>query len=51
MWNPTRLRELLDTGSDVFPAGTTSNQHEFYPLFANTFILTIDATTALLHFS
>src|SRR5258706_16069766 len=37
MWNPTRLRELLDTCSDLFLAGATSNQHEFYPLFAKIF--------------
>ena len=45
IWNPTRLRELLDTCSDVFLAEATSNQHEFYLLFAKIVILTIDATT------
>jgi hypothetical protein len=45
IWNPTRLRELLDTCSDVFLAEAISNQHEFYLLFAKIVILTIDATT------
>jgi broad-specificity NMP kinase len=45
LWKPARLRELLDTESDVFLTGGASNQREFYPLFARIFILTINATT------
>ncbi len=45
LWNLARLHKLLDTDSDVFLAGATSNQYEFYLLFAKIFILTMDATT------
>src|SRR6266567_8533977 len=44
MWDAARLREILDTCKDVFLTGASDNQHEFYPLFAKIFILTIDAT-------
>lgn len=45
LWNSRRVRELLNTESNVFLTGCASNQREFYPLFANVFVLTIDATT------
>jgi gluconate kinase len=45
IWDATRLRELLSHRKDVFLIGASDNQHEFYPLFAKIFILTIDATT------
>jgi hypothetical protein len=43
MWDAARLRVLLDHRKDVFMTGSSDNQHEFYPLFATIFILTIDA--------
>jgi len=45
VWDATKLRELLDTPNNVFLTGATSNQREFYALFAKIFILTIDAKT------
>lgn len=45
LWDVTKLRELLDHREDVFLTGGSDNQHEFYPLFAKIFVLTLDATT------
>ena len=45
LWDAATLRALLDTCETVFIAGTSSNEHLFYSLFAKIFILTIDAHT------
>ena len=45
VWDSHRLRELINAPGEVFIAGATSNQQDFYPLFRQIFMQTIDAET------